>query len=186
MAMTVQQLRNSMRLVPTDAVMAARIPDGPGARSEKLARVGHHNRAEGDVDENQPVEIFTDPLSAGGVDLPDMSAAQLSEALARFPGTSLVRVAVPMPKEDADDAGHHRILDVETIGFGTAEGDAIPPVELHCERWDSLSVVIRRDDHKIGEAFGDAVYARDAEVDAEGNRVERGPVRMTVAGASEV
>jgi hypothetical protein len=182
MAMTVANIRQSLRLVPQTALMAARIPDGPGSRSEKLALVGHHNRDAGDIDNEQPVEIFTDP--EGGRDVKDMTAAQLSETLAKFPETSLVRVAVLMPKEGADDPGHHRILDIETIGFGTenAAGSDMPPVELQCERWDNLSIVIRRNDHKVGQPLGDMRYDREATVDANGERVETGPVRMRVAG----
>jgi hypothetical protein len=175
-------IKNSLRLVPQEALMAARIPDGPGSRSEKLALVGHHNRAESDIDEEQPVEIFTDP--EGGRDVRDMSVSQLVSTLSKFPDTSLVRVAVQIPKEDADDPGHHRILDIETIGFGTevSSGSDMPPVELQCERWDNLSIVIRRNDHRVGEQLGDMRYDREATLDANGERVERGGVRMRVAG----
>lgn len=178
MAYTVGQLRSSLRIYPKDCVISARIPDGPGSREEKLDYVGHHNRARGDIHDEQPVEIFAGPGS-------QLTVGELDSELSAFPDTSLVRVAISMTSTGPEDPGHHRVLDIDSSGAGVSDDpNEMPPVVLHTERWDSLSILIRRDDHEVGANIGDVSYAQEhvERDEATGDYTMRGAVRMTVAG----
>ena len=179
MAITVKSCVNMLRRMPEACPVQARVPSGDGSAQVKpLQRVGHHGRDESDVHPEQPVEMFTDQGEA-----PAMTVGDLLAELRRFPGDSLVRVAVPMPPTEPGDPGHHRCLDIETAGFAPGDED-FPPVEMHTERWDGSNAIIRVDDHAAGTDLGDLSYAQETiERDpATGEYVLRGPVRATVVG----
>ena len=86
-----------------------------------------------------------------------MALSDLVSLLQGCNGEVLARVAIDMPSQGPGDPGHLRMLDIDVVGFGNAEGDQ-PPVELRTEPWNGLVMVIRQKGLRPGEDLGDRSY----------------------------
>lgn len=172
MAIVVKQLSNMLKRMPGQCSIEALIPNGDGTyQTRALHRVGLHGHdGASEPHPDHPIELFSDDAASD-----PMTVKNAMQDLRTFGGGSLVRIAVPQ------DGRHHRILDIETVGFAKGDED-YPPVQLHTEPWNSLHQVIRQDDHVVGADHGDVSYARDLVRHEDGTYTETGDVKRTIAG----
>lgn len=166
MAMLVKELARALRLVPDQCMVRARIPRASGVEVRSLERIGQHNRD--DVHPEQPVELFVDTDGKN-----QMTAGDAKDTLKQFPDNALVRIAVQQASAVEGASSYHRCLDIETVGFSSDGDEEYPPAELHTENWESMSPIIRMDDHTVGDDLGDRSYV-----------VEGGRMAMTIVGRS--
>lgn len=125
----------------SSAALRARVPMRDGSRRIlRTVKVGHHNPP-AEITDGVPVEVFAEHWD-GPTPAADGTVGDMLTQLGTHIDKAIVRVAVPT------SLGHHRCLDVMSVGFGP--GNEETPfglvVEIECESWDGSMTAVIRDD----------------------------------------